>query len=125
MAYPDWSSVEWFVYETPGLTRNGVPGEPTYRVLPRKLSGDGNSLDRKKRGEHRLGERFAAAVVGVSRATVVALLSRGVHPAALMREVGKLAEAQFARSADDRRPNAYLAQLAKQEREAEQLPVAA
>jgi hypothetical protein len=109
MPMPDWSEVEWYVYESPDGSR---------RVSPRKLTGDGQAKLRKKRadrekdhkklGEMRAGEKFVAVVVGVSRRTVTSLLKAGVTPAELTRRVARAAEEQHKReAAADREPNRY------------------
>lgn len=98
MPIPDWSSVTWYVYETPGRTP---------RVSGRELSG----------GEMRKGEALAGEVRAVPRCFVLRGLKAGKSVAAIVEAASSAAGAQHRRSADNRRPNAYREWIARLEAE--------
>lgn len=71
--YPDWSSVKWYVYESPSPCLLKEPHAncdttPVFRALPRPLV----EVGKKGRGTQlRKGERLVGVVRGVSRKTAL------------------------------------------------------
>lgn len=107
--HPDWSAVQWFVYETTFTLVATGKSVTHFRVLPRKLS-DGESIRDKtyfvgsatnRAGRLQEAPEPVAVVTGCSRKTVLAHLKAGTDPRTIQRLVGEAAECQAKRCTGD------------------------